>query len=168
MKERFNELKEIWKNDTRFLSDSNKIINHPAYLEIINMGKQVLPFIIDDMRETNNHWFVALEIITGVKPVLIAHYGNIPLMVNDWLNWADNNLESYMNRYFFIGFSCKFHTTNVIAGTGVIFYNKMPSYNECVEHIYSIQEEHSDMHSVSIISISEFKNEQDYKTFVGL
>lgn len=93
MKERFDELKAIWENDTIFLSDSNKIVNHPAYLEIISMGEEVLPYIIKDMWETNNHWFEALRKITGVDVIPAEHYGNIPLMVQDWIEWANENLS---------------------------------------------------------------------------
>lgn len=166
MKERFDELKKIWKNDTMIMSNGGT--DHWAYLEIIRMGKQVVPFIIEDMRKTNNHWFVALEAITGANVIPVEHYGQIELMTHDWLNWFNKNLDNYTNRYFFIGFTCKIHTTSITAGTGKIFYNGMPSYKECVKHIHSIYENDEDIHSIHIISISEFKNEQDYKTFLGL
>jgi hypothetical protein len=35
-----------------------------------------------------DHWFWALEMITGEDPVPVNAYGNTILMANAWLEWA--------------------------------------------------------------------------------
>ena len=41
-----------------------------------------------DMEETHRHWFIALEKITGAKPIPATAAGNIPRKVDAWLQWA--------------------------------------------------------------------------------
>ncbi|NCX95623.1 MAG: hypothetical protein EBX41_04300 [Chitinophagia bacterium] len=95
---KFLQYKEIWENETLLLSDTSKIISHPAYLNIIRLGSPVLPFILKDMEQTQNHWFFALQQITGENPVLKEHSGNIEEMINDWLNWA-NEKQIVLHKY---------------------------------------------------------------------
>jgi hypothetical protein len=82
-------LKTVWENDTLFSSSITEITNHPAYHSVIKLGKEVVPLIIEDLQTTNNHWFYALEILTGENPIRPNHRGNIELMKNDWVEWAN-------------------------------------------------------------------------------
>lgn len=93
LKYQFDTLKSIWLNETLFSSSTTEINNNRAYRAIIDLGRDVIPFIIDDLRIMDNHWFYALEILAGVNPVKNENIGNIPAMKKDWLQWAeDNNL----------------------------------------------------------------------------
>lgn len=85
---KFNMLKGVWENDTLFSSSISEITNHPAYHAVIKLGREVVPMIIQDLQTTNNHWFYALEILTGENPIIPEHRGNIELMKNDWVDWA--------------------------------------------------------------------------------
>lgn len=89
--DKFNELKSKWLEDTSFLSNIDEKTNHIAYKEIISFGLDILPFIIDDLIENQNHWFYALETITGINPILNGDEGNIPAMTEAWSNWAEEN-----------------------------------------------------------------------------
>jgi hypothetical protein len=83
----------IWKTETMFSSSSSEITNNSAYRSIIGLGKDIIPFIIEDLKQSENHWFYALELLTGENPIKSEHRGIINLMKSDWLNWAKKNIE---------------------------------------------------------------------------
>jgi hypothetical protein len=85
---RFRLLAEAWKNDSELSSFSGLSALHPAYQQIIGMGKDALPFILDDLLRTPNHWFWALQAITGENPIKAADRGNIEKMRFAWLAWG--------------------------------------------------------------------------------
>ena len=91
--EQFQKLNRTWKDETLFSSDVSEIFNNNAYRSIINLGPMVLPLIIDDLKENNSHWFYALEAITGENPISEDNRGKISLMKQDWLKWAESNLD---------------------------------------------------------------------------
>lgn len=80
-----------WKKDTQLSSSISEIILNQSYLEIIGMGKKVLPYIFQDLEHNDAHWFSALRDITGCSPVKQSHRGNIKLMKEDWLKWGEEN-----------------------------------------------------------------------------
>jgi hypothetical protein len=63
---------------------------HPAYQEIIGMGRDALPLILEALQHEVDHWFWALRSITGVDPVIPEHRGQLPAMASDWIGWAKN------------------------------------------------------------------------------
>lgn len=87
----FIRLRDKWKDETLFVSSGMEIITNSAYREIISKGKIVLPWIIRELQQSNDHWFVALESLTGANPISEEHIGNIVEMKKDWLNWAKEN-----------------------------------------------------------------------------
>lgn len=87
----FLHLKDKWKSETLYFSSSSHIFNNSAYLEIIGLGKKSIPWIIRELKKTNDHWFYALKKITGKNPVNPEHYGIINKMKEDWIEWAKNN-----------------------------------------------------------------------------
>ena len=88
--ERFEELANRWEKETFFLSRSDRAIAHPVHQEIVNLGRPVVPLILERMRSQGGHWFEALQQITGEDPVSPADYGNIAAMQNSWLQWGEN------------------------------------------------------------------------------
>lgn len=86
--DQFRRLSEKWRVETSFLSSSTAIAMHPAYQEIIGMGKEVLPMILEDLRRTSDHWFWALKSITGADPVPASDRGKIDEMKAAWLRWG--------------------------------------------------------------------------------
>ena len=46
---KFNRLKCKWQEDTVFSSSITEIAMHPAYQQIIGLGKDALPFIMDEL-----------------------------------------------------------------------------------------------------------------------
>jgi hypothetical protein len=85
---RFDALAQKWKEETRILSSSSAIASHPAYLAVIAMGASAVPLILRNMEREGGHWFEALTAITGEDPIPREHWGDIPLMKQDWLAWG--------------------------------------------------------------------------------
>jgi hypothetical protein len=85
---RFDALAARWLDDTRAVSSFTDIVNHPAYREIVEMGKAVIPAILRDLEREPKHWGPALEAITGARPVPREHAGRVKKIAEDWLRWA--------------------------------------------------------------------------------
>lgn len=77
-----------WKADTQFLSDANRLINHPAFQQIIALGKEVVPFLLRDLAAQPSLWVWALPEITAEDPVPASDAGNIRKMSDAWLKWG--------------------------------------------------------------------------------
>ena len=83
------QLADQWYRDTAMLSMIHKKAMHPAYQQIIGMGKEALPFIFGELRRNKPHWFWALTAITREK-VNVEEKG-IPGTISAWLKWAEAN-----------------------------------------------------------------------------
>lgn len=84
----FAKLSEKWKEETLYFSSIDKIINHPCYRSIISMGMRAIPHIFVDLHFAPNHWFHALNVITGEDPIPDHAYGDVDLMAEAWLEWG--------------------------------------------------------------------------------
>jgi hypothetical protein len=90
---KFDSYTITWLNETMFTSSSSEIFSNNAYRSIIGLGTEVIPLIIEDLKINDYHWFYALESLTGVNPIQKEHRGVIQLMKEDWLNWAEDNIQ---------------------------------------------------------------------------
>jgi len=86
--QRFQDLSVRWRRETALQSSVNAIAMHPAYQQIIGLGKPALPLIFQELRREPDHWFWALGAITGENPVPDDHAGDLEAMADDWLSWA--------------------------------------------------------------------------------
>jgi hypothetical protein len=85
---RFRSLVQDWKDAKVFTSSGSEIALHPAYPQIIGMGKEAIPLILSELQREEDHWFWALKAITGEDPVAPGDRGILPKMTEAWLNWA--------------------------------------------------------------------------------
>ena len=85
---RFSALAKRWKKDTEADSSITRMIRHPAYQEIINMGEPVVPLLLDELQREPDFWFAALQKITGADPVPKGSAGKINEMVKAWIDWG--------------------------------------------------------------------------------
>jgi hypothetical protein len=85
---RFRRLVAAWEQATAHLSSMTAASKHPAYQEIIAMGPAVMPYLLRDLEDNETHWFVALKAITGADPIPPSAAGNVPKMIEAWLQWA--------------------------------------------------------------------------------
>ena len=91
IEERFRQLAAIWHRETDYLSSMSDASRHPAYQDIIGLGPDVIPLLLRDLEERHTHWFGALRTITGATPIPASAAGDVPKMVEAWLNWARSN-----------------------------------------------------------------------------
>jgi len=87
----FYNLVTTWRNETQIAPTAVDLAMHPAYQRIIGMGNKVVPLLLRELEERPDHWFWALESITGAHPILPSQQGNIPQMSDAWLKWAEEN-----------------------------------------------------------------------------
>lgn len=76
-----------WRQDTAVMSSVSDMVLHASYLRIIGMGRAAVPLIIAELRKEPEHWFRALEAITGQNPVTDADRGRVKNMAQRWLDW---------------------------------------------------------------------------------
>src|SRR5260221_158277 len=86
IEKRFRDLVREWKDETRFLSSIHDIVSHPAYLRIIGMGNEALPLLVNELRREPDHWFVAMQAITGANPIPPSARGDVEKMTQAWLS----------------------------------------------------------------------------------
>lgn len=90
-RQRFQQLAELWENDTILLSFSSQAAEHPAYREIVSMGNSAVPLILERVPAHGGHWFHALREITNANPVPPADRGRVEAMKSSWLEWGKRN-----------------------------------------------------------------------------
>lgn len=88
LSQRFRKLAAVWQEECCHLSSVREMALHPAYQQIIGMGPAVLPYLLDELEREPDHWFWALQSITGADPVRPEHQGRVGEMAQDWLRWA--------------------------------------------------------------------------------
>ena len=59
-----------------------------SYQRIIGMGRPALPLILKELQRETDHWFWALEAISGENPVDPAQAGQIENMKQAWIEWG--------------------------------------------------------------------------------
>ncbi len=87
-RETFERLAVEWERDRPRGADIEQMTQHPAYQSIIGMGEPAVPWLLQRLAERPNHWFVALNAITGARPVPPESRGRIKEMTQAWLNWG--------------------------------------------------------------------------------
>lgn len=82
----FRELVARWRKDTQHTSSVKKMINHPSYKRITEMGQDVLPLLFRELNAHRDHWLVALNEITGADPA--PEGATFAEAVDAWLAWG--------------------------------------------------------------------------------
>lgn len=103
VKLRYTAFKRVLEDDTKMLSSMDQICDHPAYAEIVALGKEVLPFILEDLQKGIDQegfpgwWFPrAMTEISGESPDMgddVQHeHGFVKVTVegvaNRWVEWG--------------------------------------------------------------------------------
>jgi hypothetical protein len=87
----FSFLVSKWKTDMIFQSSISQMVEHPAYKEIIDLGREVVPLLLKELKARPDHWFVALKRITGEDPIKPDQRGHFDQMAQAWLKWGEDN-----------------------------------------------------------------------------
>jgi len=88
LEKRFHELAKKWQNETRHLSVAARMAEHPAYQQIVALGKPVVSILLAELRRKPRHWFLALHAITGADPVPEESAGDVSEMARAWIEWG--------------------------------------------------------------------------------
>lgn len=88
MEGRFERLRDEWKQQSQYLSNTTQMAMLRSYQQIIGAGPEVLPFLLSELAREPDHWFWALEAITGQNPVPEDAVGNLAAMSEAWLSWG--------------------------------------------------------------------------------
>lgn len=87
----FRELADRWTDETEHISNINKALAHPAYQQIIGMGKVlpslIVPLLLKELEQTRDHWLVALHEITKEDPA--QEDSDFEEAVRAWLSWGE-------------------------------------------------------------------------------
>ncbi len=86
--QKFTTLAARWRAETAWTSSVSQTVMHPAYQEIIGMGRDVVPYLLQALAQQPEHWFWALRAITGEDPVRPEQRGQIDAMTQAWLQWG--------------------------------------------------------------------------------
>ncbi len=84
----FANLASEWKHSIRIISNWNQMILHPCYQRIIGLGPDVIPYILNDLKQNGGHWFWALQALTGENPIAEDDAGKTRKMAEAWLSWG--------------------------------------------------------------------------------
>jgi hypothetical protein len=85
---RFEELASQWKTQSRYLSNTAQMAMLWPYQQIIGLGAVAVPLILAELRRETDHWFWALEAITGENPVPSEVAGDVEAAATAWLRWG--------------------------------------------------------------------------------
>lgn len=88
LRERFEQLRDEWKAQSQHLSNTAQIAMLWSYQQIIGMGTPVVPLILAELRRETDHWFWALEAISGENPVPPEAAGKVEQTAKAWLDWG--------------------------------------------------------------------------------
>jgi len=88
LRQKFQLLAETWMAETIHISSSSQMAMHPAYQQIIGMGPDAIPFLLEALQQKPGHWSWALRAITGEDPVTEEHRGKLALIAQDWIEWG--------------------------------------------------------------------------------
>ena len=89
---KFNQLAENWRTERGITSSMTAMILCRSYQAIIGMGPTAVSLILQRLRaegDNPDHWFWALQILTGEDPVPEEDDGNLRKMADAWLRWGE-------------------------------------------------------------------------------
>ncbi len=88
LRERFEQLRDEWKSQSRYLSNTAQMAMLWPYQQIIGMGPAAVALILAELRRETDHWFWALEAITAENPVSSDAAGKVDETAKIWLDWG--------------------------------------------------------------------------------
>ncbi len=91
---RFQQLVAQWKEQSQYLSNTAQMAMLTPYQQIIGMGEQAVPLILEELQREPDHWFWALEAITQANPVPPEAAGKVRQMADAWIAWGKQ--EGYL------------------------------------------------------------------------
>jgi len=85
---KFHKLADEWAERTTHISSASDLISDTRYQQIIDLGWDAVPYLLDDLQRNKRFWFPALAAITGVRPFDPGDLSNPRRMAEAWLKWG--------------------------------------------------------------------------------
>jgi len=94
--QRFRRLAAAWRANRGPTSSLTEMAMRPEYQQIIGMGRDAVPLLLQELQREPDHWSWALVAITGEDPVPPEDRGKLAAMTRAWLQWGKEHghLES--------------------------------------------------------------------------
>ncbi len=89
VEDRFVKLRDQWKHESCYLSNTAQMALLWPYQQLIGMGMNAVPLILAELKREPDHWFWALEAITGENPVSADDAGDVEASAKAWVAWGD-------------------------------------------------------------------------------
>lgn len=90
--EQFQNLAAQWKKQTGLYSTTAQKVYNNVYLDIIGLGREIVPLILQDMaNEGSAHWHTALKALTHQNPVPDNDLSKSKIVKQAWLQWGREN-----------------------------------------------------------------------------
>jgi hypothetical protein len=86
--DKVNSLAAQWLRERPRGVDVHQMIQTPAYRSIIALGHSAIRPLLLILLRKPDHWFPALNAITGENPVPSGAEGRINEMANAWIKWG--------------------------------------------------------------------------------
>lgn len=83
----FRLLANEWEAETAVYSFVSQKVAHPHYRKIINLGKDVISYLLRDMRDSPGYWSDALVELTGTDPVP-DDADTLEAVAAAWVKWG--------------------------------------------------------------------------------
>jgi hypothetical protein len=88
LRQRFNELVTQWRSETALESSVNRRAMNWAYQQIIGLGPDALPLILEELERETDDWFWALAAIAGEDPAEGTE--TLAEAAEAWLAWGSH------------------------------------------------------------------------------
>lgn len=88
----FRESVDQWRRETWHMSSVNRRVSHHAYLKIIGLGTQAVPWIIQELRQEADYWFPALEALA--RDNFSPQATSMKELRDAWLAWGEANAKN--------------------------------------------------------------------------
>ena len=98
VKTKFNTLKTKWLESASYHSNPIDLYENIYYKEIIELGKDVIPLLIEDLDSPMGDWYCALNKITGENPIQNINKGITKKMTEDWKKWYGSIKENWFDK----------------------------------------------------------------------
>ncbi len=85
----FNKLASAWERETLLVSSPTEAAMHDSYQQIIGLGLQCVPLLLERLRESRRNYFWALDAITHQNPADDAE--SVGGAIDAWTAWGRDN-----------------------------------------------------------------------------
>lgn len=94
--ERFKILSKNLINRAKEFYNPEYIFENEEYKELISLGKDIVPLIVEEFLKTQNGiWVTTLHDITNLKPYEVKPKTSKDF-INGWLNWCKNDYKEWL------------------------------------------------------------------------